>query len=1433
MNPLLEALLREEWPLVDVIDWLDGHKRRLRVSARGAGDAGLHPFAVPGSIGQTRECPENAKRVRDAQWDKMLCDTAERHKEGFDAKLKAEENDGSSGIGLEDDISEGTVRSNFEADLLEFVRLQAEPILKMASRTGKKSSIEVHSEGYQKEEYHEETNTEENEKKAEGRTVQTHPNLTGSGRESTCKYANIQKPKSKPGAQQKYGANWNDDVRLQVATKRLDLDSEVDFPRMGLNDLKLKTPESLVRWPKGLSATSNEKIIADQRCKKLNEDRALNMDANSLGLCSLYGTPKSTSSGNPCSSKSTTQRRRIQPTSVDSLQISEHFASTLIVQKNQNKNGNETVPGSSSLNQNGFPRLENRFQEFSNGRLPGTINEDVREAKKYSINLQMSKHDNIEETVPSKIGLDRELDQQNSMDMTCQEGPDSAFANTEQDSNLSGPRCGNNSHTISFRPLNDCGRNLALIHAHIVKQSANISVSDELEFILSLLSVPLSIELTTNHECTDIAKEDGEYPADFYLIGEKNKCGILVNGFQARQYAFLILCHCGTLLRSLETGVLVAIEFKISETLRALAFKPKPIRKSDHEKSTHESREHAHYMFETLQKNKAEIDNYQCLVKECFSDGQYMKDLQSLRVIAASNLKYLRSRKVRTDMAFNSVKFSDGIAAGLLGLGVFTSDGKTSRPADEQRRIKNRETVRDAWYDLMKLTSKHMSGFGLNFGCNYDDNNLNLCMSPDSRVSNIASGDKKTDAEIFFTLQEQANELLRNLMPTNFEYFSELFVAAVLQAAATGDAFMDEYSNQMLEKLASQGGISRLMALVKRMPSQFSGQEEEHANSQPPTFAINGFNNQNSKNNKSSSYNVISGKEKRVNGGSNSRDLGQNGTCVQTNLSHPQPGVQTHRFKSPKKYHRCHNSSNRDQQQRYNRHTQPTWTSHFKHGKRSATRFGAADEASICAAGFAAEFPVSLRLYVIFLEAADSNRLNINVGRVIARRLHELVNGNDYAKLLSPGPGMTEKTIAVTTLASFLGYLSFTCDRSDSSDLIHTDNVDAIGPWSSFSVGEGCVLDVAEDLEKAKASGESMVSAIPWATRYLKFLRWNPRAKVLPYFQKALGCISELRSKRELSPSSEHFGITSLCLRSLLDDTATALELPGQNSVQEECNQIYSILDNADCWVDSRFIELCCPLLARTSKFISITSTNTSRSFHHDNSNQPESSTSNGIHVTSASKRRTVRPNNLRLHQNEKITTTLQRSKPADSNKNEIKARLQRTFLEQYSRRPDQVKLKEVVEFTADIIGHNAVTTCISCYVPDAVESSATRILDDLLSVSLEIGSNISTDRKVLENYARKCLEKEKVIAVEDVIEKSNPKAKMFIPKQAVRAMAALTSEDVGIVVIETAAAIVAEVALISFERRLHPMAADVIESALEEKARKVTSDIVKMRKLG
>ena len=198
------------------------------------------------------------------------------------------------------------------------------------------------------------------------------------------------------------------------------------------------------------------------------------------------------------------------------------------------------------------------------------------------------------------------------------------------------------------------------------------------------------------------------------------------------------------------------------------------------------------------------------LVMRARSMGQGPRSIYRLKRMVAGALREAESSSFLYSSSPSTANTpNSGRLLGLTGLNVFLSDGggTSSRTADEQRRLSNRETFRDDWFKLMRDAVNRSSSLDAKPVIGTVDPRTTAGGNPVQPSSNANAG----DSTVLRIIQEDSRQLLRGLRVDNYEPFAELFTAAVLQAAATGETIMDEE----LTGIAKQN-LSRFQSLNKR-----------------------------------------------------------------------------------------------------------------------------------------------------------------------------------------------------------------------------------------------------------------------------------------------------------------------------------------------------------------------------------------------------------------------------------------------------------------------------------------------------------------------------------------------------------------------------------------------------------------------------------------
>ena len=537
-----------------------------------------------------------------------------------------------------------------------------------------------------------------------------------------------------------------------------------------------------------------------------------------------------------------------------------------------------------------------------------------------------------------------------------------------------------------------------------------------------------------------------EYALDQSLLAKEE----LVTGTQVIRYALIVILNSGGLIRGLDV------------------------------KSLGEISAYVHELVDRMQQQYGADSLGHCL--------EQLKD----------KISYILDAKTSSENFDFIVKASQetGSLSGHLGLNVFVNDQAKAREPEDQKKLSNRESFRDSWFSLMKdAVTKATS---LRAETSPRDSNGNF---PPSLAEEMEG-----EAAALKILQDQANPLLRRLRRDNFNSFAELFTAAVLQAAATGEALMDE----------------ELTGLAKRNLNKFHSLNKRLQGRSGPSGITVG------KRNSEVAQHVNSGKQ-------------------------------------------------------------------WKHHSSSAKRYQAADFATKHALDISLEFPKPLRPFVLFLEAADSHRLDISILQTMNAKIHSLLEVS-YEESPQLGDGgvlnLDELVIATSTLASFIGYISFSKGSRitlESSEFLSSLRISARYDGSH-------PLDVLHALEmcfsvewKSNFSTGSIFKSLPWISRYLRFLLWSEDGLTVPYFEKTFQLLESIRQQECLLPQSLSFtGSAALCLRSMIEDLISSVEEYYSLKLDPKITSPASV-NLSDClekdlaWAErrigNRYLELACPSL--------------------------------------------------------------------------------------------------------------------------------------------------------------------------------------------------------------------------------------------------------------
>ncbi|KAK9839106.1 hypothetical protein WJX74_009684 [Apatococcus lobatus] len=556
----------------------------------------------------------------------------------------------------------------------------------------------------------------------------------------------------------------------------------------------------------------------------------------------------------------------------------------------------------------------------------------------------------------------------------------------------------------------------------------------------------------------------------------------------------------------------------------------------------------------------------------------------------------------------NQRRTSLGSFPGLLGLSGLTLDAHASASQDERRRISNREHCRDDWLACLRTAASQGGLFAFISSPQ---------TGPGSHSSLLAPHGSREAA--FAEMQKGAAAVLRRLRPDNMRDFAELVTQGLLQAAATGEALLDD----------------ELAGLARRDPSRFQRLNQRLQASQGPRQQHNG-------------------------------------------MVSPSAGAASR-------------------------------------GSARGSMAGYGAEGTTASLAAIDEFPAALRLHAMFIEAADSYRLNQHLMRCMVAKLKALTSAGGAS---APSQSaMSEKLAMQCALALFISHMHF-AERSQPGD-----------------TADRLPLDVMAALQ---GDLPAVASALAWVTRLFWFATRDEAAIVSQQMQAIKLTLASLRCQAQLRPSHAGFTTAAFIVRALLDELMPRLGMessmllpptreadarsgnggePGGASrgggdgigavqrklpASEARNLTFGKGEEANLaaagvssqallrresphgsWLmDQRVLQLCCPQLDTARQALQASLKGTSQSSSVKTSQRPSRK------ITPALPRRTP------LAASISIPPALQAIAQGESDPLQLK--LQQAFLDQYSASHHTVKLRALVEYLTDVVTANACSSALA-----------------------------------------------------------------------------------------------------------------------------------------
>eukprot|EP00884_Botryococcus_braunii_P006320 jgi/Botrbrau1/1568/Bobra.0107s0055.1 len=218
-------------------------------------------------------------------------------------------------------------------------------------------------------------------------------------------------------------------------------------------------------------------------------------------------------------------------------------------------------------------------------------------------------------------------------------------------------------------------------------------------------------------------------------------------------------------------------------------------------------------------------------------------------------------------------------------------------------------------------------------------------------------------------------------------------------------------------------------------------------------------------------------------------------------------------------------------------------------------------------------FPGHQRLFILFLLATDSYRLNTCVSRCLQDRLWELSLTTCDSSRSKKHQLLGGKCKLMGAVALFLSFMHFAAAGIDP-----TDRWDSNAGVSTAEHG-ACLFNVEDHIKEA-SSTDAMLLTLFWTVRYYWFAAWDTTAVAAAPHRRTLALLAQLHKHQRLLPGNNKFNKAMFCARSVLDDfmeraRATQLPLHEPDSLAP-AQPVQAVEALARSHVDSHMFNLCC-----------------------------------------------------------------------------------------------------------------------------------------------------------------------------------------------------------------------------------------------------------------
>ncbi|GLJ09069.1 hypothetical protein SUGI_0101140 [Cryptomeria japonica] len=467
--------------------------------------------------------------------------------------------------------------------------------------------------------------------------------------------------------------------------------------------------------------------------------------------------------------------------------------------------------------------------------------------------------------------------------------------------------------------------------------------------------------------------------------------------------------------------------------------------------------------------------------------------------------------------------------------------------------------------------------------------------------------------------------------------------------------------------------------------------------------------------------------------------------------------------------------------------------------------------------GFSKAFPQSTRTYILFLEAADSYRLNSQLLCSIRSKMHKLIKLPLYSRDVADiGASFTQRVLSLKSLGCLMGFIFFYPEAG---------SLPPIPPeiGCELSCSESDIpqchppIDLLEELDNAR-SHESLLLVLPWILDFLGILKVVPSQATQPYFGKVFSSLKALYSLPMLDPSKSDFGVSSVCILVALDSffedmSMLNIHCNSPNKAIMETNEsdkkrlnkdnrisiegedhhksvICGGIDRMLGIIDTSYIQHCCPLLMAMKSVLVAAKGRKMPSAC--------SQTQRNNYIRKITPIQNSRESQSHAYNN-MLGESIIVKNVMDNDKDQLKLKLQHVFLEQ---RPNLQRLVDfIVDTTAVNAAHAASLKCVPQILEDMMNKLQVAIMDRFPNLS-EVQSIEEFENMLNASNFEEATEHIVSTAIQQVLPAAIDYARRHSADRTVKALSALAAPDESPYVLSVAGGIASEAAAIAVNKK-------------------------------